>query len=172
MALHRAIPDIIMSRSNQGDGGCMGTHPAQRRQLQAWVEIKESPVLLSQAQCVRPLWMPVQFFFSSKLNLLLVALPLAVASQAASFGDGPVFVLSLLALCPLAERLGFVTEQLAMYTNDTLGGLLNASFGNATELIICVSAGPLAPAPDPDRFHCLGQSSELVSDVMLYIRSV
>jgi len=42
----------------------------------------------------------------------------------------------MLALCPLAERLGFITEQLAMYTNDTLGGLLNASFGNATEVII------------------------------------
>ncbi|PNH09365.1 Vacuolar cation/proton exchanger 2 [Tetrabaena socialis] len=33
-------------------------------------------------------------------------------------------------------RLGFVTEQLAMYTNDTIGGLLNATFGNATEMII------------------------------------
>ncbi len=34
------------------------------------------------------------------------------------------------------QRLGFITEQLAMYTNDTLGGLLNATFGNATEMII------------------------------------
>lgn len=37
--------------------------------------------------------------------------------------DGVTFVLSLLALCPLAERLGFITEQLAFYTNDTLGAL-------------------------------------------------
>ena len=34
------------------------------------------------------------------------------------------------------QRLGWITEQLANYTNDTLGGLLNASFGNATEMII------------------------------------
>jgi Ca2+:H+ antiporter len=39
-------------------------------------------------------------------------------------------------LASLAERLGYVTEQLASYTNDTLGGLLNATFGNATEVII------------------------------------
>lgn len=40
-------------------------------------------------------------------------------------GDGVVFLLSTLSLCPLAERLGFVTEQLALYTNEALGGLLN-----------------------------------------------
>lgn len=33
-----------------------------------------------------------------------------------------------------------ITEQLAQYTNDTLGGLLNATFGNATEVIIAVFA--------------------------------
>ena len=43
---------------------------------------------------------------------------------------------SLRAFLPPPQRLGFVTEQLAMYTNDTLGGLLNATFGNATEMII------------------------------------
>lgn len=46
-------------------------------------------------------------------------------------------MVSLVALCPLAERLGFITEELAMHTNDTIGGLLNATFGNATEVIIC-----------------------------------
>lgn len=40
---------------------------------------------------------------------------------------------------PLAERLGFITEQLAQYTNSTVGGLLNASFGNATEVIVSVA---------------------------------
>jgi Ca2+:H+ antiporter len=40
----------------------------------------------------------------------------------------------------MAERLGFVTEQLAMHTNETIGGLLNATFGNATELIVAISA--------------------------------
>ncbi|KAJ9517492.1 hypothetical protein QJQ45_025021 [Haematococcus lacustris] len=81
-----------------------------------------------------------EFFLDTKLNLLLLALPVAIISKNVGWGDGPTFVLSMLALCPLAERLGFITEQLAMcecgHTNDTLGGLLNASFGNATEVII------------------------------------
>jgi Ca2+:H+ antiporter len=42
--------------------------------------------------------------------------------------------------CVCLQRLGMITEQLAMYTNDTLGGLLNATFGNATEVIIAAFA--------------------------------
>lgn len=51
--------------------------------------------------------------FGTKLNWLLVALPVALLAYWAHWNDGLVFVLSTLALCPLAERLGFVTEQLA-----------------------------------------------------------
>ena len=51
-----------------------------------------------------------------------------------------MFTLSLLAICPLAERLGFITEQLAEYTNPTVGGLLNATFGNLTEVIVSIFA--------------------------------
>ncbi|KAG2451959.1 hypothetical protein HYH02_003733 [Chlamydomonas schloesseri] len=81
------------------------------------------------------------FFLDSwKLNLLMFALPFAFIARYAGWGDGATFSLSCLALVPLAERLGFVTEQLAMYTNDTLGGLLNATFGNATEMIISAFA--------------------------------
>jgi Ca2+:H+ antiporter len=56
------------------------------------------------------------------------------------FTEGCTFVMSLLALIPLAERLGFVTEQLAIHTTQTLGGLLNATFGNLTEVIVCIVA--------------------------------
>ena len=59
---------------------------------------------------------------------------------AAGAGDGWTFTFSLLAIAPLAERLGFVTEQLALHTNETIGGLLNATFGNATELIVAITA--------------------------------
>jgi calcium/proton exchanger cax len=57
---------------------------------------------------------------------------------------------SLLVLVPLAERLSFVTEQLALHTNAVLSGLLNATFGNVTELIVCWLAlreGALNPFP-------------------------
>lgn len=81
-------------------------------------------------------------FTGSKMNVLLVAFPLALMAQpwALHWGETMVFAFSLIALCPLAERLGFITEQIAMHTNDNIGGLLNATFGNATELIISIFA--------------------------------
>lgn len=74
------------------------------------------------------------------LNIMLICIPFALMSEYLEWGDGPTFVLSLLALAPLAERLGFITEQLALHTNETIGGLLNATFGNATELIVAIAA--------------------------------
>ena len=49
-------------------------------------------------------------------------------------------VVACLAILPLAGLLGEATEQVALHTNDTLGGLLNATFGNATELIVSLCA--------------------------------
>jgi Ca2+:H+ antiporter len=77
---------------------------------------------------------------SSRLSLLLLLAPLALASHGLGWPGGLTFVLCALPLASLAERLGFVTEQLAAYTSDTLGGLLNATFGNATEVIIAAFA--------------------------------
>eukprot|EP01023_Acetabularia_acetabulum_P004879 TRINITY_DN12049_c0_g1_i3.p1 TRINITY_DN12049_c0_g1~~TRINITY_DN12049_c0_g1_i3.p1 ORF type:complete len:534 (-),score=92.77 TRINITY_DN12049_c0_g1_i3:1291-2892(-) len=76
----------------------------------------------------------------SKLNVLLVFLPVAIVWAVLGLSDTMKFLFSLLALIPLAERLGDITEQLAMHTNDTLGGLLNATFGNATEVLISAFA--------------------------------
>jgi Ca2+:H+ antiporter len=78
--------------------------------------------------------------FTGPLNLLLGLVPFALISYYADWPDAATFVLSLLALAPLAERLGYVTEQLSLHTNETIGGLLNATFGNATELIVAISA--------------------------------
>ena len=79
-------------------------------------------------------------FFTTKLNYLLICVPAAMLARGGGWGDGWVFTLSLLAICPLAERLGFITEQLAEYTNPTVGGLLNATFGNLTEVIVSIFA--------------------------------
>eukprot|EP01025_Chloroclados_australasicus_P064689 TRINITY_DN8677_c1_g1_i3.p2 TRINITY_DN8677_c1_g1~~TRINITY_DN8677_c1_g1_i3.p2 ORF type:complete len:329 (+),score=32.95 TRINITY_DN8677_c1_g1_i3:79-987(+) len=81
-----------------------------------------------------------EVFLNSKLNILLILIPFAACAKYLGWGDGALFVLSLLALCPLAERLGYLTEQLALHTNETLGGLLNVTFGNAPELIVCIVA--------------------------------
>ncbi|XP_044489793.1 vacuolar cation/proton exchanger 5-like isoform X2 [Mangifera indica] len=78
--------------------------------------------------------------FSNKLNLLMPLGPLAIMVHKITGHKGWVFFLSLLGITPLAERLGYATEQLAFYTGATVGGLLNATFGNATELIISIYA--------------------------------
>ena len=76
----------------------------------------------------------------TKLNYLLVSVPLAAVSHYLKWSSGLSASLAMVSLCPLAERLGFVTEQLALRTNDTLGALLNVTFGNATELILSIVA--------------------------------
>lgn len=81
-----------------------------------------------------------EVFLGTKLAVLFLAVPLAVAAQCAHFGKVWVFVLSMLGLIPLAERVSFLTEQLALYTGPTVGALLNATCGNATELIIALFA--------------------------------
>ncbi|VVA97479.1 unnamed protein product [Arabis nemorensis] len=77
---------------------------------------------------------------SNKLNLLLPFGPLAILLHYTIDSKGWVFLLSLVGITPLAERLGYATEQLAFYTGPTVGGLLNATFGNVTELIISIFA--------------------------------
>ena len=74
------------------------------------------------------------------LYLLLLALPGAVVSELLR---GPVlvtFLLAALAIIPLAGLIGEATESLAERVGPLVGGLLNATFGNAAELIIGVSA--------------------------------
>src|SRR5687768_16015907 len=51
-----------------------------------------------------------------------------------------LFVLSVLAIVPLAALLSHATESVAARTGDTVGGLLNATLGNLTELVIALSA--------------------------------
>ncbi|GAY49435.1 hypothetical protein CUMW_119070, partial [Citrus unshiu] len=78
--------------------------------------------------------------FKSKINVLLPFGPLVILLHYVTEKHEWVFFFSLLGITPLAERLGFATEQLAFYTGPTVGGLLNATFGNATEMIISIYA--------------------------------
>lgn len=72
-------------------------------------------------------------------TLLVVAFPAAVASHF-FFPGTPTFVLCALALVPLARLMGTATEVISHKLGSGLGGLMNASFGNAAELIIAVAA--------------------------------
>jgi Ca2+:H+ antiporter len=74
-------------------------------------------------------------------NLLLVFIPIAIALEhLAPDRYLLVFVASAIAILPLAGWLGRATEQLAERAGEGVGGLLNATFGNAAELIIALAA--------------------------------
>ncbi|KAI3994392.1 hypothetical protein MKX01_012649 [Papaver californicum] len=81
-----------------------------------------------------------EVIFGTKLSVLFPAIPLAIIANCYHFGRPWIFALSLLGLTPLAERVSFLTEQISFYTGPTVGGLLNATCGNATELIIAIFA--------------------------------
>jgi Ca2+:H+ antiporter len=85
----------------------------------------------------------------SSINVLLIFTPLAFIAKILEWEDSVTFFFALMALIPLAALLGMVTEELAMYTNQTLGGLMNATFGNATEVIISAIA-LVAAKPEND----------------------
>ncbi|XP_022948769.1 vacuolar cation/proton exchanger 3-like isoform X1 [Cucurbita moschata] len=90
---------------------------------------------------VRDLWGNLlKAVFGTKLAVLFPAIPLAVAADFYNFGSAWTLGLSLLGLAHLAERVSFLTEQIAFFTGPTVGGLVNATCGNVTELILAMLA--------------------------------
>ena len=57
-----------------------------------------------------------------------------------SISDTACFITNFIAIIPLAGLLGFATEEAAMRLGQTMGGLLNATLGNAVELIVAILA--------------------------------
>ena len=75
------------------------------------------------------------------LNWLLIIVPVVIALEyLAPERQLLVFVAAALAILPLAGWMGRATEQLAERSGEGVGGLLNATFGNAAELIIALAA--------------------------------
>ena len=74
------------------------------------------------------------------MNLLLVCIPLAVIGDHYNLGPVAVFTFAALACVTLSYRLGQATESISTRLGPVAGGLLNATFGNAAELIISVMA--------------------------------
>jgi Ca2+:H+ antiporter len=67
--------------------------------------------------------------FSSWINLLLIAAPVGIALNYAGVDGKVVFTVNFIAIIPLAGMLSFATEEIALHLGESLGGLLNASFG-------------------------------------------
>lgn len=84
---------------------------------------------------------PFTDFLRSPMNWLLLLIPITVAVEQLAHVSAPVlFFLAAGAIIPIAAQIVLATEQIAHRTGDAVGGLLNATFGNAPELIIALVA--------------------------------
>ncbi len=71
---------------------------------------------------------------------MLAFIPISIAAHFQHWGAVVVFITAALAIIPLAAFMGTATEEIAVVVGPNLGGLLNATFGNATELILAIVA--------------------------------
>jgi Ca2+:H+ antiporter len=72
----------------------------------------------------------------SKINVLLAFVPVGIAIAQTGASPAVIFAMNAIAIVPLAGLLSFATESVAHRLGDSLGALLNVTFGNAVELII------------------------------------
>jgi Ca2+:H+ antiporter len=74
------------------------------------------------------------------IHWLFVFIPVTVVLDRMHVSEPLIFFSAALSIIPIARLIGTSTEAIASYTNDSVGGLLNATFGNAPELIIAIVA--------------------------------
>ncbi|KDO32541.1 calcium/proton exchanger [Saprolegnia parasitica CBS 223.65] len=113
---------------------------AQRR-----MSTKESLPLISPAPTARAMGSELAtnvscWLTESYINTLLLFVPFGVWSYYANWNAAWVFTFNFLAMIPLARTIGDATEAVAYHAGDTIGGLVNATFGNAVEVIIAIFA--------------------------------
>ncbi len=72
--------------------------------------------------------------------ILSLFIPVSVALYLIHFNPVAVFILTILAIIPITSYLAKATHQLSIRTSNVVGGLLNATFGNAIEFIIAIFA--------------------------------
>ncbi|CAI7637163.1 unnamed protein product [Penicillium viridicatum] len=76
----------------------------------------------------------------SWINVLLIFVPVGIACEAAGLNPAIIFAMNAVAIIPLAGLLSHATESVASRLGDTIGALINVTFGNAVELIIFIIA--------------------------------
>ncbi|KAJ6036420.1 hypothetical protein N7540_000699 [Penicillium herquei] len=106
-----------------------GNHHHHPKDNRAWVRWP--------LQVVRLTWLTL---VRDYVNVLLIFVPLGILAGALEWDSTAIFVLNFFAIIPLASLLSFATEELAATMGQALGGLMNATFGNAVELIVSIIA--------------------------------
>lgn len=123
-----------------------GDHEGVSRSESPW--LKDSRIWVRwPTQTVHLTWHTLA---SNYVNVLLVFVPIGIVAGVLEWHPATIFVLNFLAIVPLASLLSFATEGLAASLGQTLGGLLNATFGNAVELIVCI-IGIVDPPFEPTK---------------------
>ena len=87
-----------------------------------------------------PLRIITKYFRQNPLMIFIIAIPLAIIAKIGGWSAMWIFALSTVAIIPMAGLIGQATESLAVVTGPKIGGLLNATLGNAAELIITLVA--------------------------------
>jgi Ca2+:H+ antiporter len=87
--------------------------------------------------------------FNSWVNILLLAAPVGIAINYAGINGKIVFVVNFIAIIPLAGMLSFATEEIALHVGESVGGLLNASFGYVS--VCCTARVRLTTTATPSR---------------------
>jgi Ca2+:H+ antiporter len=78
---------------------------------------------------------------SNYVNVLLVFVPAGIVLGVLDVNPTAIFIVNFLAIVPLAALLSFATEELSVKLGQTIGGLMNATFGYAVELIVSTPFG-------------------------------
>src|SRR4051812_46523634 len=79
-------------------------------------------------------------FLTPGIHWLFIFIPISIVLEHSHASAPLIFFSTALSIIPIAHLIGSSTEHLSTYTGETIGGLLNATFGNAPELIICIIA--------------------------------
>ena len=69
--------------------------------------------------------------------MLLLAVPVGFVVNYLHVNGIAIFIVNFIAIIPLAAMLSYATEEIALRAGDTLGGLLNATFGYISPLLVC-----------------------------------
>jgi Ca2+:H+ antiporter len=100
--------------------------------------------------------------FSSWINVLLVFVPVGVAVNFVhSINPTIIFVMNAIAIIPLAGLLSHATESVAKRMGDTIGALMNITFGNAVEIIILLVFKPPVDFAANNLTACMSTSTEI-----------
>ncbi|CAK7266413.1 hypothetical protein SEPCBS119000_002016 [Sporothrix epigloea] len=144
-AANTAAPDGLTNRSRGSDRSGSGEldEPDDSHKNAKDKKHKKEGGMLKHVQPKEPFTVANQIqrtFLNSYINLLLIAAPVGIGLHFTSVDPVAIFVVNFIAIIPLAAMLSSATEEIALRTGETLGGLLNATFGNAVELIVAVMA--------------------------------